>query len=279
MAHRKLKITLVVRVLLALDRAGLCLPGDLRWSTEPKLESVATYLPRCCCPRNSPWGRGAGGHPTWQAGAEGPFRILSGNPQPRRRGQAFFPRTQRTGKASPPPSRTRTMQILEPNNLTRSRLWVTHASQECKSHICNCKSFGSHIRSREKKYVEWNLITYSHPIYPNYYFNIHQNKNNKWCVLRIFLILNLQHQVCILYPQRTSAHTWRAAANRDGTPREGLRVYLSPSRPSSRTKGTETRPITSMSAAQSTALSQTPSATKTGLQSFDGRGEKHSANI
>ena len=86
MAHRKLQIIFVARVLFLLARAGLYLPGDLRWSAESKLESVAAYLPGCGCPRNSPRGKGAGGHPTWQPGVEGRLRILSGNPQPVRRG-------------------------------------------------------------------------------------------------------------------------------------------------------------------------------------------------
>ena len=81
---------------------------------------------------------GNGGHPTGQAGTEGPFRILSGNLQPMKWGQVvgfFFPKNPKYRKSQPSSIRTRVMQVLEPNDLTRSRLSHTCKPKMQKSHV------------------------------------------------------------------------------------------------------------------------------------------------
>ena len=76
--------------------------------------------------------------------------------------QAFFLRAQSTGKVSPFPSsfpsRTRAKQVLEPNDLNRSRPWATNASPECKSYIGNFKRLIAALETRKKCEINFSNI-------------------------------------------------------------------------------------------------------------------------
>ena len=86
-----------------------------------------------------------------------------------------------------------------------------------------------------------------------------------------FFILSLLHPVRISY----SAHLCSQVTS--GCQIENLRVYPLTDPPPGRRKQKPRSPL--KCALLNKLLSQTPSATKTGLQSFDGRGKKHSADI